>query len=173
MTSMSLFVVVPAGLLILGAAAAELRGRGLSTKTGVWTVVAALWIQFVLFGVSGLGVGFLGIALAAVFMVPLAMAGLVGAAELSLTAAFGAFLGWRLLLLGLAAAFAVAALAALVSLFVEGRLAAALGRLLRTIYGLATGQFVLAPATRPVLGLPYALLIVVGVSAALAAELFL
>lgn len=172
MVDMSLFVVVPATLLILGAAASELRGRGLSAKTSVWAAVAALWIQFVVFGGSGLATAVLGIAAAGLLMAPLLAAGIVGAVELSLSVAFGAFLGWRLLILGLAAAFVVAAIAATVSLFVQGRLAAALGRLLRTLYALATGRLSPQPA-RPAVALPYALLIVVGVSAALAAELFL
>ena len=170
---MSLFVVVPAAVLIVAAAVSELRGHGLTAKTGLWAAVAALWIQFVIFGGAGLATGLFGVAAACALLVPMVAAGILGAAELSLAAAFGAFLGWRLLVLGLAGSLAVAVLAAVVSLFVEGRLAAFLGRFVRTLYGLATGEFSGLPAVRPAAGLPYALLIVVGVSAALAAELFL
>ncbi len=99
-------------------------GLGLQGATGGWESFFA--------GVSGFALGF------AILSVPY-LAGMVGAGDVKFVAAAGAFLGARLLLVGLAVGIVVGGVVGAVSLIRHGRFVPALRGLLADLLCLASG----------------------------------
>ena len=167
-----LVVIAAMAFLAIGATS-DYRSRRISNRLNGGAAVVGITLHLmlggldgVLFSLAGLGIGLL------VLILPF-VAGMIGGGDVKFAAAAGTFLGWRLLLVGLAAGIVLNGAAAAISLARRRRLLSAFRGLHSDILcwagGVPTETLKSAAATETI---PYGVLLATGIGGALLAALF-
>ncbi len=166
---MHALLTVPAFAFLAIAAISDLRARRITNRLNVTAAVVALSLRWIDGGLSGLNAGAVGLGVGfAVGLLPF-LAGMVGGGDVKFAAAAGAFLGWRLVLVGLAAGVILGGITGAVSLVRSGRFASAFRGLWADLLCLAHGvRPKTLGAAEAVETVPYGVLLAVGMAATLA-----
>ena len=160
--------------MTLGATAA-FRFGSISNRLNMWGLIAALWLHYVLGGSDGLICGLGGCLMALALLLPAYAVGLFAGGDLKFAAATGAFVGWRLLCVGLAGGLFLGLLCGLGLLLFHGPAVGSCRRLVAELSSALTAdgppRLHLVPSRLH--AFPYAVVLALGLSGALAAELLL
>ena len=168
---MSSVVAIAAGLYLLSAAVADLRSRRISNLHNVGAAMIAFVLQFATGGVAGASAAVLGfLAGFLVMLIPFAL-GLIGGGDVKFSAAAGAFLGWRILVIGLSGGIILGGVVGMVSLISQRRMCTAMKSLWGDLYSMAAG---VRPTTlqqaAAVKTIPYGVTLAIGLAGAMAAH---
>jgi prepilin peptidase CpaA len=155
------------------AAISDLRQRRISNRLNVSAAAAALVLQLVVHGWSGVLVGIQGLLVGlAVLFLPFA-AGMIGGGDVKFVAAMGAFFGWRLMLAGLIAGVVLGGIVGAVTLVRRGRFRQAMQGLMADLVCLSSG---VKPTTLKTTEghetVPYGVLLAMGMAGCLVVALF-
>jgi prepilin peptidase CpaA len=166
-------IVAAASVFLVTAATSDYRSRRISNRLNGAAALSGLLLHTILggfngavFAINGFLVGLL------VLLLPFA-AGMIGGGDVKFAAAAGTFLGWRLLLVGLAAGIILNGAAAAISLARRRRFLSAVRGLHSDILcwagGVSTDTLKSTAATETI---PYGVLLATGLGGALVAALF-
>lgn len=168
---MNPFIAVAACAFFVVASVTDLRFRKISNRLNVAALLVALVMQLALDGVHGLAQAGIGFATGLVVMFLPFAAGLIGGGDVKFAAAAGAFLGWRIVLVGLAGGVILGGVVAVVSLVARGRFGSAMTSLRKDLFTMALGMRpTTLKKTAAVQTVPYGVLLAIGLAGALAAD---
>lgn len=160
-----------AGFMIT-AAVCDFRVRRISNRLNLTGLAIALLLQFYVAGAAGLVAGLWGFAAGlAIFFVPF-LGGMIGGGDVKFAAAAGAFLGWKLLLYGLAIGVILGGITGAISLAKHRRFKAAMRGLFADLLCMATGvRPTTLKSSEAVETIPYGVLLAIGMSGVVGASL--
>jgi len=159
---------LPAFGFLAVVAVSDYRQRRISNRLNLCALLAALLLRLADGGVGGLVAGSAGLIAGFVVLLLPFLAGMVGGGDVKFAAAAGAFLGWRLLLAGLAVGVLLGGVVGAISLARRGRFRVALRGLCADIYCLAHGvRPKTLGAAEAVETVPYGVLLALGMAATL------
>ncbi len=164
-------IAVSACAFLLCGAVADLRFRRIPNSLNVGAFVAGVTLSCFFAGLEGLTYSMAGfLAGLTILFVPFS-AGLIGGGDVKFAAAAGTFLGWRLLLAGLAGGIILGGVVGVATLLTQGRLSKAMNSLKSDLYSMASGiRPVTLKETANVKTIPYGVMLAIGMAGALAAE---
>jgi prepilin peptidase CpaA len=153
-------------------AAFDLRERRIPNVLNLAGVVIGLGLQLAVDGVHGFFAGVSGFAVGfAILFLPF-VAGMVGGGDVKFVAAVGAFLGWRLLLVGLGIGVVVGGVVGAVTLIRRRRFTQAMRGLAADLVCLSSGvRPTTLKSTEAVETVPYGVMLAMGLAASVAAAL--
>jgi len=157
---------------MLVAAVCDIRSRRISNRLNLAGLGLALVLQFYLGGSAGIAAAASGVAagLAALF-VPF-VGGMIGGGDVKFAATSGAFLGWKLLLIGLVAGVLLGGITGAISLAKHRRFATAMRGLFADLLCIATGvRPTTLKSSETVETIPYGVVLAIGMSGVLGASL--
>jgi len=166
-------VVVATLVFLVTAATSDYRSRRISNRLNGAAATVGIVLHCVLGGFDGLLFSFSGLGIGLLVLILPFVAGMIGGGDVKFAAAAGTFLGWRLLLVGLAAGIVLNGAAAAISLARRRRFLSAFRGLHSDILcwagGVPTGALKSTAATETI---PYGVLLATGLGGALLAALF-
>lgn len=166
-------VVVAALVFLATGATSDYRSRRISNRLNGGAALAGIALHCALGGLGGLQFALAGFGIGLLVLILPFVAGMIGGGDVKFAAAAGTFLGWRLLLVGLAAGIVLNGAAAAISLARRRRFLAAFRGLHSDILcwagGVPTDTLKSTAATETI---PYGVLLATGIGGALLAALF-
>ena len=132
-------IVVAVFIFMIAASISDVRERRISNRLNFSAVLVGLSLQFIFGGLDGFVFGLKGFGIGlGVLLMPF-VAGMMGGGDVKFAAAAGAFLGWRLLLVGLAVGVLLGGIAGAISLARQQKFKSAFRGLTADILCLAGG----------------------------------
>lgn len=167
-------IVVVAALAFLAiGATSDYRSRRISNRLNGAAAIVGIALHLTLGGLDGLLFSLAGFGIGLLVLILPFVAGMIGGGDVKFAAAAGTFLGWRLLLVGLAAGIVLNGAAAAISLARRRRLLSAFRGLQSDILcwagGVPTETLKSTAATETI---PYGVLLATGIGGALLAAQF-
>lgn len=157
---------------MLVVAVCDIRTRRISNRLNLAGVALALGLQFYLSGSAGLAAALSGFTAGLVILFIPFLGGMVGGGDVKFTASAGAFLGWKLLLSGLAVGVILGGIVGAVSLAKHRRFKAAMRGLFTDLLCMATGvRPTTLKSSETIETIPYGVLLAIGMSGVLGASL--
>ena len=126
MESMNPVVAIAACVYLLTVAVTDLRSRKISNKHNLVAALVAFILQYVTAGTAGAVFAATGLLTGLLVLLFPFACGLLGGGDVKFSAAAGAFLGWRILLIGLAGGIVLGGVVGVLSLITRGRMSAAM-----------------------------------------------
>jgi len=166
-------VVVAALVFLIAGATSDYRSRRISNRLNGAAVTVGIALHCTLGGLDGLLFALSGFGIGLLVLILPFVAGMIGGGDVKFAAAAGTFLGWRLLLVGLAAGIVLNGAAAAISLARRRRFLSAFRGLHSDILCWAGGvPTEILKSTAATDTIPYGVLLATGIGGALLAALF-
>lgn len=166
-------IIVASFIFMIAASISDVRERRISNKLNFAAVFVALSLQFIFGGLEGLAFGLKGLGIGLGILLLPFIAGMMGGGDVKFAAAAGAFLGWRLLLVGLAVGVLLGGIVGAISLARQQKFKSAFRGLTADILCLAGGvKPDTLKSTAASETVPYGVLLAMGFGGTLLAAIF-
>ena len=164
-------IAASACIFLLCGAVADLRSRKIPNSLNVGAFIVGVTLSCFFAGLEGLSYSMGGFIVGLTILFVPFSAGLIGGGDVKFAAAAGTFLGWQLLLAGLAGGIILGGVVGVATLVSQGRLNRALKSLKLDLYSMASGiRPMTLKETANVKTIPYGVMLAIGMAGALAAE---